>query len=623
MKKILYILTVALALPLFSSCAGMLEEENFGNPTIESMMTNEENVILLVGQAYADLKWVHDHWGYWGVSSLTSDECITPIRMPGEHWVDSYYWKRLHNHEWNWMGDAFKNIWNSTISGAVLCNKLLSTLGDYKEFMGEPLYKQYVGELEVLRSYYYYLLFDCFGRIPYLEVFEDKTEPLMAPNDVWSHLVNCLERNAPNMPQVNDGNRSSNYGRVTQGFAYSRLARLYLNAESFDCTVDNIALEDNTQYRTTFKQVASANDFYTNAVACCDEVINSGAYAIEDNYFTNFKIQNENSKENIFVLVEDGNASFDLRYNGSMMNKLRMLSLTHHYSMQSAFGLVEKPWNGFCARPTFIDRYNERDVRGAGPAPKGITNEDLPTIPEEWKELYEKDAAGMAKAIKDEFMPKVREFSATVQGYGTQRTEQWGWFVGPIFDKDGVVLLDEQNQLSFVFQEVESLDEASWNAGARLNKYELDPTGAVAWGENDFVLMRYADVLWMKEEALKRGGSGASSANSTDFKKMLKRAFAYEEDPEAAFNAAYPGVVALELEDILDERGREFTWEMVRRRDLIRFGKFNKPDYLQYVTATDDYRKWFPIPFSVLEKAKIDETTGQRFWTQNEGYEDL
>ena len=618
MKKILYVITIALALPFFNSCAGLLEEENFGNPTIESMMGNEENIILLVGQAYADLKWVHDHWGYWGVSSLTSDECITPIRMPGEHWMDSYYWKRLHTHDWNWMGDAFKNIWNSTISGAVLCNKLLSTLDEYKAAMPELMYKQYVGELEVMRSYYYYLLFDCFGRIPYLEKFEDKTEPLMAPEDVWSHLVNCLERNAPNMPKVTDSNRATNYGRVTQGFAYALLARLYLNAESFDCTPDNVKLNDNSQYRSTFSAISGVNDFYTNAVACCDEVINSRSYSIEENFFSNFKIKNENSKENIFVLVEDGNASFDLRYNGSMMNKMRMIALTNHYGLQSAYGLVEKPWNGFCARPSFIERYNERDVRGPGPAPKNITNEDLPKIPEEWAKLYKDDSKGLASAVKEQFMPEVRAFSKTVLGFGTQRTQEWGWFVGPIFDKDGVIILDEQNQLCFCFKDVESLDAASWNAGARLSKYEIDKSGTYAWGENDFVLMRYADVLWMKEEAILRGGQGATGVNSSDFQKMLKRAFAYEENPIEAYENAY--TTALTLDNIIDERGREFAWELVRRRDLIRFGKFNDSNYLQYVSAKDQYRKWFPIPFSVLEKGKIDES-GQRIWTQNPGYE--
>ena len=69
MKKIIYTLIIALALPLLSSCDSMLEEKNYGNPTIEEMMGNSENVALLVGQIYADLKWVHDHWGYWGVSS--------------------------------------------------------------------------------------------------------------------------------------------------------------------------------------------------------------------------------------------------------------------------------------------------------------------------------------------------------------------------------------------------------------------------------------------------------------------------------------------------------------------------------------------------------------------------
>lgn len=577
MKKILYVLALAIALPFFSSCAGMLEEENFGNPTVDSMMSKEENVVLLVGQAYAELKWVHDHWGYWGVNSLTSDECLCPIRMPGEHWKDSYYWTRLNNHNWNWMGDAFKNIWNTTISGAVLCNKLLSTLADAEESMTPAVYAQYVGELEVLRSYYYYLLFDCFGRIPYLEEFVDKTEPLMEPVDVWSNLVNCLERNAPNMPQVTDGSRGSNYGRVTQGFAYGLLARLYLNAESYGCNPDNIKLQDNSQYRTDFVKIASTTDFYTNALKCCDMVVNSGSYSIENDYFANFKIQNENSRENIFVIVEDGNASFDFRYNGSMANKLRMIHLTLHYSHQSTFDLIEKPWNGFCARPSFIDRYASRDVRGPG-------NE----------------------------------------GLGTKNTKQWGWFVGPIYDAKGETLQkDENGEEAIIRKEVEALDGAFWGDGARLYKYEIDKVKGTAWGENDFVLMRYADILWMKAEAKARGGAGDDGTNSKDFQTMLKRAFAYESNPEEAYKAAYPGIAALDLDAICDERGREFAWECVRRRDLIRFNKFHDPNYVEYVTATDSYRKWFPIPYSILEKSKIDETTGKRIWTQNEGYQDL
>jgi hypothetical protein len=142
----------------------------------------------------------------------------------------------------------------------------------------------------------------------------------------------------------------------------------------------------------------------------------------------------------------------------------------------------------------------------------------------------------------------------------------------------------------------------------------VDKNKKYDWAENDYVLMRYADVLWMKEEAILRGGQGASGFNTPDFQTLKKRAFAYEEDPAAAYAAAYPDV--LTLEKICDERGREFSWECIRRRDLIRFDKFDK---IEFVTAKEPFRRWFPIPFSVIEKAKRDEN-GNPIWTQNEGY---
>lgn len=85
------------------------------------------------------------------------------------------------------------------------------------------------------------------------------------------------------------------------------------------------------------------------------------------------------------------------------------------------------------------------------------------------------------------------------------------------------------------------------------------------------------------------------------------------------FIDTYGDPSAWTLEDILDERGREFSWEMVRRRDLIRFNKFND---IQYVTKKEAVRKWFPIPYSVLEKSLLDEN-GNKIWTQTPGYENL
>ena len=582
MKKIILSISAAcLLIAAAVSCDSMLDEVNYGNPTTEEMMTNEANVALLVGQAYAEVKWLHDHWGYWGVVTLTADEGLCPVR--GTNWNDGGYWRNLNTHNWNSMGNAFKNIWNTTISGAVLCNKLIKTLETYKESMSEQVFAQYIGELEVMRSYYYYMLFDCFGRIPYLETFdEESSEPLMEPEKVWSRLVDCLEKNAPNLPVVSDGNRALNYGRATQGFAYALLARLYLNAESFGCTPSNIDLSN-----TFTSSISSPADFYTNCVRCCDAIIDAGSYSIEKDWFSNFAIENEASKENIFVIVENGVADFDERsYGGQMMNKLRIINNTLTYKQQESYGLILDTWNGFCARSEFIDRYAASDVRGPG-------NE----------------------------------------GKGTLDEHRWGWFLGPVYDAAGEKVLtgdsfiekelnaegkEVPKQIPIVVENTlheDDLANAETTDGARMLKYEVDKAGKCKYNENDFVLFRYADVLWMKEEAILRGGAGVSGVSSADFKAMQARVFAYDDDPAAAYAAAYPSV--LTLEGICAERGREFAWENMRRRDLIRFGEFEN---VQYVTARDKYRRWFPIPFSVLEKSVRDEN-GNAVWTQNPGYD--
>jgi len=579
-----YAIICALALPMFSACH-MLDEETYGAATVDDMLKNEDNVVCLVGQAYADLRFMHDHWGYWGVNTLTSDEGLCPVRVGGD-WNDGGYWKNLNTHNWNSYGEAFKNIWNCTVSGSVLCNNILQTLYNNEANMTPAIYDMYVGEMEVLRSYYYYLLFDSFGRIPYMEDYSDRNEKLLDPWVTWAHLVACLEKNAPKMKVVGkDGTREELLGRCSQGVAYTLLAKLYLNAESYGCTPENVMAAVRTVDSHNGKkgenplsevgiEIKDAKDFYTNAIRCCNAVIESGAYEIEPNYFNNFLVENGGSKENIFTIVEDGSVNNE-RDQYSCKNKLRINYLTLHYKFQTRYNMQLDCWNGFVARPNFMTIYNDHDVRGDG---------------------YE--------------------------GLGTNNTHRWGWFVGPLCAKGSTEpMVDTNDSLIIIRREVESLTAATRNDGARLFKYEIDESGENKYMENDFVLMRYADVIMMKVEAKMRGGDdnqvGIEDASITALKK---RAFAYNADPVATFDAAYPDAfTSLDgglTGGLLAERGRELTWENCRRRDLIRFDQFEK---IQYVTNSAKTRRWFPIPFSVLEKSVVDES-GNKLWTQNEGY---
>ncbi len=59
----------------------------------------------------------------------------------------------------------------------------------------------------------------------------------------------------------------------------------------------------------------------------------------------------------------------------------------------------------------------------------------------------------------------------------------------------------------------------------------------------------------------------------------------------------------IDLDFILDERSRELSWEMTRRTDLIRYGRFTSSTYLwpwkgnvKGGIAVGEYRNLFPIP---------------------------
>ena len=135
-------------------------------------------------------------------------------------------------------------------------------------------------------------------------------------------------------------------------------------------------------------------------------------------------------------------------------------------------------------------------------------------------------------------------------------------------------------------------------AGARMKKYEIDPT-AIKDGklmENDIVLFRYADILLMKSEAKIRNGKNG------DAELNLIR------------GRVHASLRSATLETILAERQLEFAWEGTRRQDLIRFGQFTRAYSYRPSLPNEEngYTTVFPIP----EQIRLMNPG----WTQNPGY---
>lgn len=75
-----------------------------------------------------------------------------------------------------------------------------------------------------------------------------------------------------------------------------------------------------------------------------------------------------------------------------------------------------------------------------------------------------------------------------------------------------------------------------------------------------------------------------------------------------------PALSTMTLDILYRERGFEFYWEMLRRTDMIRFGKYEGT--WTEKTDSDVKKRLFPIPQSAIDGTS--NTPG--YLVQNEGY---
>lgn len=155
---------------------------------------------------------------------------------------------------------------------------------------------------------------------------------------------------------------------------------------------------------------------------------------------------------------------------------------------------------------------------------------------------------------------------------------------------------DERGRFYTSGQTLEINDLGNFNDGYAFIKYKnVKRNGTPGmhdnWVEADLPVYRLGDIYLMYAEATVRGGAGGNMATALGYVNALRA------------RAKASQVSVLNLDFILDERARELSWEMTRRTDLIRFGKFTTSAYLwpwkgnvKEGIAVAEYRNLFPIP---------------------------
>jgi hypothetical protein len=147
-----------------------------------------------------------------------------------------------------------------------------------------------------------------------------------------------------------------------------------------------------------------------------------------------------------------------------------------------------------------------------------------------------------------------------------------------------------------------------WSQGYRSVKYPPREDDYKLYSRNqsnDVPIFRYADILLTKAEAILRGATATNGDTPASLMNIVRDC------------ASAPHVTGTPtLQDLLDERGREFFQENWRRNDLIRFGQFENDWGYKHVAnpaaKTNKYLRVFPVPTGILNTNVT--------WSQNKGY---
>lgn len=490
---------------------------------------NPESTADFIEPIYTPLYQAIGERNVYALTESSTDEMVTPTR--GTDWGDNGVWIALHQHTWTSEHLVVRNGWNDLSLGVSRTYEVLVNLEDMSagdpEFQGaiEP----YIAEVRALRAYYMWQFVDLFGQVLALD---DQREPtVLTREEGTSFIIAELEEIIPQMFSKED----VTYGRVVKETAQALLAKIYLN---------KFIYLDETSSPTDMDKV----------IANCDAVINSGQYALANDYFDMFDQDNQGSPETLLVLQNSQDV-----FRG--FNSQTRILMTLHYYQKGGGAVPLEPWNGMATTPDFFYAWDSDD----NPSNGVQTNDNR---------------------FHDE---RYLEQTGIPLGF------LFGQQVGP----DGVPLEDRLSNPLIYTPEIGNISQATETEGVRVIKWFPDmDTPVQVWGDNDIALLRYADVILMKAEALwRKGDNGPALTLINDLR--TKR------------GAAAIGSISSDGQEILDERGFELYWEGHRRTDLIRFDQFTSGTWWAK-DVSENYRSIYPIPTNAL--------TANQNLVQNPGY---
>lgn len=354
------------------------------------------------------------------------------------------------------------------------------------------------------------------------------------------------------IPYLSEVNDETTYGKPNKWMAEALLVKLYIN-----WAVYTAASVDK------YDAATATNEKLNDCVKYCDEIIQSGKFSISEGatgYRSKFFPNNGSQiKDFIYAMPYHTTEATGMQYGRPRTWRQAKGSFASYYGMQ----LSNSVGGNFSMSPEMSDLFS---------LPGDERNDNILA-----GQIYMYDATTYAKTNT------------------------------PFTYKGENVVLSKEIE----YKDKESLnvgkDVHGWCQGYKSVKwFVIDEDFRNSRNQsNDLPIFRFADILLTKAEAITRG---ATATNGDTPQSLFNQIRSYVHAPQLDHNPS--------LQELLDERGREFFDENWRRNDMIRFGTFEN----EYGAHKRDFPtarfektcRIFPIPKDVLEQ--------NTNWDQNAGY---
>jgi len=525
-----------------------------------------------------------DHGGVFALQEYTTDEAVLATR--GSDWGDGGKWRSMH--EFTWVPDnaIVTDNWNMLTNGIARAMTAIKSVTE----SNIPQKKLFLAESRGLLAFYMYTVLDLYGQVPYRDPLNERA-PLEIKKAATSidELILEVESLIPDLAAL--GEQSTHNGRFTKEAAYSLLTQMYLNRAVFKNRMANT-------YDFTEKAVSGEGTDMDRVIYYSSLLINSSKFRLESNYFNSFSIKNEKGPELIWVITQ----KIDKIRNGS--NSFAYVCVERNQRPTPA----NRGTNAACITPEFYATWNG--------------NHDDPRF----SRKYQYGDGTWFYNDREQSVPSTDIVPGTnLMWFHFNRGIMEGQQYGPKLTANGAFEMtsDGRIKVSELFMEKSAgtkmiftpelnfddpkqavFKQDQINRGVRVFKYEYDPGDGNGSSNVDIPLARLGAIYTMRAEAYFRKGEINLALN--DINKLRS-----SRTREALYgNAPGKTISSLTANDLYREIAFETYWELLRRPQMIRFGKFDLP--FSAKPASQPFRRLFPIPQSVMDVSKE--------FKQNEGY---